>query len=38
MDIGDCIKVHLAALKADFEAASKQRNFGYDIDVRKHDC
>lgn len=33
MDIGDCKKVHSAALKADYEAASKTRNYGYELDV-----
>ncbi|WP_395241778.1 hypothetical protein, partial [Salmonella sp. s51933] len=36
MDIGDCIKIHSAALKADFEAAAKQRNFGYEVDQMEH--
>lgn len=33
MDLGPCSKIHEAALKADFELASKKRDFGYDIDV-----
>lgn len=33
MDLGPCNKIHEAALKADFELASKNRDFGYDIDV-----
>ena len=35
MDIGDCRKVHSAALKADYEAASKSRSYGYELDVRR---
>ena len=34
MDIGDCRKVHSAALKADYEAAAKSRGYGYELDVR----
>lgn len=33
MDLGDCSKIHAAALKADYEAASKKRDYGYDVDV-----
>ena len=33
MDLGPCNKIHEAALKADFELASKNRDFGYDVDV-----
>ena len=33
MDLGPCNKLHAAALKADFELASKKRDYGYDIDV-----
>lgn len=33
MDIGDCPKIHDLALRADFEAASKARDYYYDIDV-----
>ncbi|XP_046856709.1 putative RNA-binding protein Luc7-like 2 isoform X2 [Xenia sp. Carnegie-2017] len=36
MDIGDCKKVHSAALKADYEAASKTRNYGYELDQMEH--
>ena len=33
MDLGPCNKIHEAALKADFEIASKKRDYGYDVDV-----
>ena len=33
MDLGPCNKIHEAALKADYEIASKKRDYGYDIDV-----
>ena len=33
MDLGECAKIHAAALKADFEAASKKRDYGFDVDV-----
>lgn len=33
MDLGDCAKIHSAALKADYELASKKREYGYDVDV-----
>lgn len=33
MDLGDCPKIHDLALRADFEAASKGRDYYYDIDV-----
>ena len=36
MDIGDCRKVHSAALKADYEAAAKCRDYGYELDVRHY--
>ncbi|KAK2572057.1 putative RNA-binding protein Luc7-like 2 [Acropora cervicornis] len=36
MDLGPCNKIHEAALKADFELASKNRDFGYDIDQMEH--
>ncbi|XP_028406697.1 putative RNA-binding protein Luc7-like 2 isoform X2 [Dendronephthya gigantea] len=36
MDIGDCRKVHSAALKADYEAASKSRSYGYELDQMEH--
>jgi len=38
MDLGECPKYHDVALRADFEAASKKKDYFYDIDVsaRKH--
>ncbi|CAB3987218.1 RNA-binding Luc7-like 2 isoform X4 [Paramuricea clavata] len=36
MDIGDCRKVHSAALKADYEAAAKSRSYGYELDQMEH--
>ena len=35
MDLGPCNKIHEAALKADFELASKRRDYGYDVDVSR---
>lgn len=35
MDLGPCSKIHEAALKADFELASKKRDYGYDVDVSR---
>lgn len=36
MDLGPCNKIHEAALKADFELASKKRDYGYDVDQMEH--
>ena len=36
MDLGECPKVHDHALRADFEAASKERDYFYDIDAMEH--
>ncbi|XP_033120268.1 putative RNA-binding protein Luc7-like 2 [Anneissia japonica] len=36
MDLGDCSKVHDLALRADYEAASKDKDYGYDIDAMEH--
>lgn len=36
MDLGPCNKIHEAALKADFEIASKKRDYGYDVDQMEH--
>ncbi|XP_071960868.1 putative RNA-binding protein Luc7-like 2 [Antedon mediterranea] len=36
MDLGDCAKVHDLALRADYEAASKDKDYGYDIDAMEH--
>ena len=33
MDLGECPRIHDLALKADFEMASKVRDYYYDIDV-----
>lgn len=33
MDLGECPKVHDLALRADFENASKHKDYYYDIDV-----
>ena len=33
MDLGECLRIHDLALKADFEMASKTRDYYYDIDV-----
>ena len=36
MDLGECPKVHDHALRADFETASKERDYFYDIDAMEH--
>lgn len=33
MDLGECPKVHDLALRADYEKASKTKDYYYDIDV-----
>ena len=33
MDLGECPKYHELALKADYEMASKEKDYYYDIDV-----
>lgn len=33
MDLGECPKVHDLALRADFDAASKKKDYYYDIEV-----
>ena len=35
MDLGECPKYHDVALRADFENASKKKDYFYDIDVSK---
>lgn len=35
MDLGECPKIHDLALRADYEHASKSRDYYYDIDVSK---
>lgn len=36
MDLGECAKVHDPALRADFETASKTRDFFYELDALDH--
>ena len=36
MDLGDCPKVHEYALRADYENASKDRDYFYDFDALEH--
>lgn len=36
MDLGECPKIHDLALKADYEMASKRKDYYYDIDVCNH--
>lgn len=36
MDLGECPKMHDLALRADFEAASKQKDYFYDVDAGEH--
>jgi len=36
MDLGECPKVHDHALRADFDTASKERDYFYDIDAMEH--
>ncbi|XP_076070017.1 putative RNA-binding protein Luc7-like 2 isoform X5 [Oratosquilla oratoria] len=36
MDLGDCPKIHDLALRADYEKASKTKDFYYDIDAMEH--
>lgn len=36
MDLGECSKFHSLALKADFELASKDREYGYDVNQMEH--
>ena len=33
MDLGECSKVHDLALRADYESASKTKDYFYDVDV-----
>ena len=33
MDLGECVKVHDLALRADFEIASKQQEYFFELDV-----
>ena len=36
MDIGECPRVHDLALRADYEAAAKKREYGYELDAFDH--
>ncbi|XP_075230717.1 putative RNA-binding protein Alsin2 isoform X2 [Lycorma delicatula] len=36
MDLGECPKIHDLALRADYEHASKSRDYYYDIDAMEH--
>ncbi|KAG8317479.1 putative RNA-binding protein Luc7-like 1 [Homalodisca vitripennis] len=36
MDLGECPKIHDLALRADFEQASRTRDYFYDIDAMEH--
>lgn len=36
MDLGECERVHDLALRADFEKASKSKDFGFEVDVSVH--
>ncbi|XP_055637760.1 putative RNA-binding protein Luc7-like 2 isoform X2 [Toxorhynchites rutilus septentrionalis] len=36
MDLGECPKVHDLALRADFENASKKKDYYYDVDAMEH--
>lgn len=36
MDIGECPRVHDLALRADYEAAAKSREYGYELDAFDH--
>lgn len=35
MDLGECPKIHELALRADYEQAAKERDYGYVVDVSK---
>jgi len=36
MDLGECSKVHDLALRADYQLASKDKDFFYDVDAAEH--
>lgn len=36
MDLGECPKIHDLALRADFEAASSEKDYFYDVDAGEH--
>ncbi len=33
MDLGECPNIHELALRADFERATKEKDYFYDVDV-----
>ncbi len=33
MDLGECVKIHDLALRADYEIASKQQEYFFELDV-----
>jgi len=33
MDLGECAKYHDLALRADYENAAKNKDYGYELDV-----
>lgn len=35
MDLGECVKVHDLALRADYEIASKKQEYFFELDVSK---
>lgn len=36
MDLGECLKVHDLALRADYEIASKEQDFFFELDAMDH--
>ena len=36
MDLGECSKIHDLALRADYETASKAKDYFYDVDAYEH--
>ncbi|KAL4658026.1 putative RNA-binding protein Luc7-like 1 [Arapaima gigas] len=36
MDLGECVKIHDLALRADYEIASKQQEFFFELDAAEH--
>ncbi|KAI0228194.1 putative RNA-binding protein Luc7-like 1 [Lamellibrachia satsuma] len=36
MDLGECPKIHELALRADYEQAAKERDYGYVVDALQH--
>ena len=35
MDLGDCLKIHDLALRADYEKAQKSKDYFYDVEVSR---